>query len=273
MQFWSLSGHTGYEEARKLQLALVELRAADAIPDTVLFLEHEPVITRGRGLQWTGGKERPRQMPLVGQLPPGLLFTESERGGDLTYHGPGQLVVYPICKLDGKDFGPRHDVAGFIRQLEELLILELEHSDGLKAQARENATGVWVGERKIASIGIAVKKWVTYHGLALNVVNDLKPFHLISPCGFSPEVMTRLADFAPGLARNPEWRDEWEANLATRMCCGIAPHGSTLVIEKMSCADALALIAPEAPSAGARKRGSKSASDPAAAGPSGPLLH
>jgi lipoyl(octanoyl) transferase len=217
LRFWSLAGLIPYEEARKLQLRLVELRSEDRIPDTVLFLEHEPVVTRGRGLQRgksdvdAQGNPLPRQIALSAPLPPGLAFAESERGGDLTYHGPGQLVVYPICKLDGLGFAPARDVAGFLRRFESVFIdLVGEWSGGaLQGLAREGATGVWVrrpGEseeasRKIASMGIAVRRWVTYHGLAINCVNDLKPFHLISPCGFSPEVMTCLRD---GLApRSP----------------------------------------------------------------------
>ncbi len=192
MRFVSLEGLTSYEAARELQLKLVELRAADQIPDTILFVEHEPVITRGRGLQWTG-TPRPRHMPAPALLPQGMAFAESERGGDLTYHGPGQLVIYPIVKLDGKGLGPNHDVAGFLRELEQLLIEEFRSWD-FEPEARENATGVWINGKKIASIGIAIRKWVTYHGVAINCVNDLKPFHLISPCGFSPDVMARLVD-------------------------------------------------------------------------------
>jgi len=212
LQFWSLSGLHSYESIRELQLQLVELRYRDLIPDTVLFLEHTPVITRGRGLQYTG-QARPKHMPLLQLLPEGISFSESERGGDLTYHGPGQWVVYPICKLDGQGFGPHHDVAGFLRRLELIFIEELV-GRGLSAEAKDNATGVWVGTRKIASIGIAIRKWVSYHGVALNCVNDLKPFYLISPCGFNPEVMTRLSDC---LELGPSWREELELAVAKRM--------------------------------------------------------
>ena len=110
MQFWSLEGLVRYEEVADLQRALVERRALGIIPDTVLFLEHEPVVTRGRGLQWTG-VARERSIPLSAPLPPSIAFAESERGGDLTYHGPGQLVMYPIIKLDGSGFGPERDIA------------------------------------------------------------------------------------------------------------------------------------------------------------------
>jgi lipoate-protein ligase B len=209
MQFWSLKGLISYEAAQELQLKLVELRHRELIPDTILFLEHEPVITRGRGLQFTG-TPRPRHMPAPQILPPGVAFSESERGGDLTYHGPGQWVVYPICKLDGKGFAPHHDIAGFLRKLERSLI-DLLSARGLSASTQENATGVWISERKIASIGIAVRKWVTFHGIALNCVVDLKPFYLISPCGFNPEVMTRLADW---IELDSNWRTEIESEFA-----------------------------------------------------------
>jgi lipoate-protein ligase B len=217
MRFWSLPGLVSYDRARELQLSLLERRAKDQIPDTILFLEHEPVITRGRGLQFTG-EVRPRHMPVPVALPPGIAFAESERGGDLTYHGPGQLVVYPIVKLDGQGWAPHHDVTGFLRRFEQVFIDELA-SLGLRADARSGAAGVWVGDKKIASIGIAVRKWVTYHGIALNVTNDLAPFQLISPCGFSPEVMTRLSELVPGFG-DAGWRSRLEAGIAQRVEAG-----------------------------------------------------
>lgn len=219
MEFRSLPGLVPYSEAHALQLELVEKRALGEIPDTVLFLEHESVVTRGRGLQWTG-VSRDRAMPM-GPLPAGMAYAEIERGGDLTWHGPGQLVIYPILKLDGQGFGEKHDVAAYIRRLEKVLVDVLARYE-VRAGTKEGATGVWVSDsgtdtaaadsrelsRKIASIGIAVRKWVTYHGIGLNIVNDLKPFHAISPCGFSPEVMTRLQDVAQpaGSVRVDDWR-------------------------------------------------------------------
>ena len=218
MQFWSIKGLIPYTEASELQKKLVELRARDVIPDTVLFLEHEPVVTRGRGLQWVG-VARERSIPLPAPLPPGIDFCESERGGDLTYHGPGQLVVYPIVKLDGSGFGPSKDVTAFLRKLEAVFVSWLGDL-GLDSEAREHATGVWADGKKVASIGIAVRKWVVWHGLAMNVVNDLKPFHLISPCGFSPEVMACLGDLLD--ARSVDWpRENWrlwcERSIAEKM--------------------------------------------------------
>ena len=195
-RFWSIDGLVSYSDARNFQLELVDKRARDEIPDTILFLEHKPVITQGRGLQFTG-KPRERHLPVPVHLPPGMSFAESERGGDLTYHGPGQLVVYPIVKLDGSSpLAPHHDIGGFLRAMERWFLAALSGM-GLSSEARESATGVWVGERKVASIGVAVRKWVTYHGIAINAVNDLKPFHLISPCGFAPEVMTSLRELLP----------------------------------------------------------------------------
>jgi lipoyl(octanoyl) transferase len=218
VEFRSLPGLISYEDARRLQQELLEKRVAGEIPDTVLFLEHEPVITRGRGLQWTG-TPRDRHMPLPGPLPPGVQFAESERGGDLTVHNPGQLVIYPICRLDaGSRLTPNHDLAAFLRGM-EAVIGDVVRSFGLTPIARENATGVWVetphGERKLASMGIAIRKWVTWHGIALNVCNDLRLFHAISPCGFAPEVMSRLAD----LASEPALHDpaKWRALVETRI--------------------------------------------------------
>ena len=231
MQYWSISGISPYGRVADLQKQLVELRAAEAIPDTVLFLEHEPVVTRGRGLQWTGvARERHVEVPT---LPASIAFAESERGGDLTYHGPGQLVFYPIVKLDGSGFGPLRDVATLLRKVEQIVLDELG-TLGVFAESRQDATGVWVGAHKIASLGIAVRKWVSFHGVALNVVNDLSPFLLFQPCGYRGEVMTRLKDLLPerpeGLQDWSDWRSWLEARLVPRFSNG--------VLESMTLSDA-----------------------------------
>lgn len=239
MQFWSLKGLVRYEEVAEFQRLLVEKRAGGEIPDTVLFLEHEPVVTRGRGLQWTG-VARERSIPLASPLPPSIAFAESERGGDLTYHGPGQLVMYPIIKLDGSGFGPNHDIAAFLRKLEGVFVEWLKHL-GLQSESRENATGVWAESKKIASIGIAIRKWVVWHGLAINVVNDLAPFQLISPCGFSPDVMGNLAGLMEfkGLAFGREgWREWTESELARVMAGGV--EGARAQVERLTLAEAMA---------------------------------
>ncbi len=246
MKFWSLTGLIAYDDASALQRRMVELRAAGEIQDTVLLLEHEPVITRGRGLQFTG-EVRERAMPLLAPLPSQIAFCESERGGDLTYHGPGQLVIYPICKLDGLGFGPHHDVTGFLRNFEQVLIGVLSKS-GLAGESHESATGVWVGARKVASIGVAVRKWVTYHGAAINIVNSLEPFQLISPCGFAPEVMTNLRELVKG-ASQPEgegavgevWRENFELLLMREFQSALGTS-ETPRIERLTLDDARSLV-------------------------------
>jgi lipoate-protein ligase B len=175
-------------------------------------------------------------MPIFPHLLKDVSFAESERGGDLTYHGPGQLVIYPIFKLDGKGFGPYHDVTAFLRKFEQIFIQNLKQQ-GLTGFAKENATGIWIKDeknekdgqdKKVASIGIAVRKWVTYHGIAINCVNDLKPFFLISPCGFNPEVMTRLADWLP---LGDFWRAELESSLASQIATEAGHSDAPLTIE------------------------------------------
>jgi lipoyl(octanoyl) transferase len=246
--FWSLRSEQGsttsYEDVRALQLKLVELRAENLIEDTVLFLEHDAVVTQGRGLQRTNTSEQAvRHMP-VPELPEGVAFAESERGGDLTFHGPGQLVIYPICKLDGKGLAPFHDVAAFIRKMERIFMEQIDillKPVQAKTESVEDATGVWLrakGEakasKKIASMGIAVRKWVTYHGVSLNCVNDLKHFQLISPCGFAPEVMTRISDWIP--LDQKTWRQQIEQSLATAFEAesmdGQAPYVETISLKE-----------------------------------------
>jgi lipoyl(octanoyl) transferase len=176
-----------YEDCWKLQLELLVARAEGRIPDTALFVEHPSVITLGRKTPGVrDGQDFPEQ---IGGVPVKLI----ERGGEATYHGPGQLVVYPILRLNLK-FGPK----AFLRAMEEALIATLGRF-AVASYWQEGKTGVWLldsqnRERKIASLGIAVRRGVSYHGLALNVCNDLRPFSLISPCGFAPTVMTNLSE-------------------------------------------------------------------------------
>jgi lipoate-protein ligase B len=166
-----------YSHALPLQEELVRQRCQEEGKDTLLLLEHPPVFTLGRG-----GDERhvlnPRQVPVY----------RVGRGGDVTFHGPGQLVGYPIIELT------RHgrDVHAYLRALEEVLIATLSVWN-LPAQRREGLTGVWVGEEKIASIGIGVRRWITYHGFALNVDPDLSYFSAIVPCGLSGVRMTSMS--------------------------------------------------------------------------------
>ncbi len=208
-----------YAAVQALQKQLVSLRLAEKIPDTVLFLEHQAVVTVGRGLQKRSNDDDDNSghHQLHHLLPPPLEVpvVPTERGGGLTYHGPGQLVIYPICRLSGQGRFPHHDVLGFIRVLEQWVIDELQ-ARGLRSHAQPGATGVWVGEKKVASLGIAVRGWVTYHGLALNMTTDLSRFFSFDPCGFAPEVMTRLQDCLPSFSQE-NWRQEWEQALAQRI--------------------------------------------------------
>ncbi|HEY8279537.1 MAG TPA: lipoyl(octanoyl) transferase LipB [Bdellovibrionota bacterium] len=180
-------GLLSYDDCWRLQLELIEARAEDKIPDTLLFVQHPQVITLGRK---SPGVREGQEFPDSIQGVPLRLI---ERGGEATYHGPGQLVVYPILRLNIK-FGPK----AFLRLMEESMI-DLLRSYGVKGSWQEGKTGVWVQdsqnrERKIASLGIAVRRNVSYHGLAINVSNDLRPFSLIQPCGFASAVMTNLSE-------------------------------------------------------------------------------
>jgi len=170
-------GRTAYGECYTLQKELLEARAKDEVGDLLLLTEHEPVVTLGR--KTAAGASAGIELPTV----------EVERGGEATYHGPGQLVAYPILKLHE---GHR-DLHRYLRDLEQVVIGVLGEFQ-LEGVRRKGFTGVWIGGQKICSIGVAVKRWVTYHGLALNLHTDLQAFQGFQPCGLSSSVMTRLAD-------------------------------------------------------------------------------
>jgi lipoate-protein ligase B len=159
----------------------VAARQADAVPDTLILVEHPEVITLGRSA-------RPENI----LAPDGIPVVEVERGGDVTYHGPGQLVAYPIFRLAEDE----RDLHRLMRNIEETLIRTLA-AFGVGGRRIPGSTGVWTGPdgspRKLASIGVAVRRWVTMHGLALNVTTDLERFGAIKPCGFDASVMTSMA--------------------------------------------------------------------------------
>jgi lipoyl(octanoyl) transferase len=173
-------GLRDYRETLRLQQELVAARQAGTCLDTLVLVEHPDVITLGRSAK-SGNVLRPGQIPVVAV----------ERGGDVTYHGPGQLVAYPIVLL-GED---ERDLHRFLRNLEEATIRTLADF-GLGSTRCPGKTGVWTRDgadgRKLASIGVAVRKWVTLHGLALNVSTDLARFSAINPCGFDAKVMTSM---------------------------------------------------------------------------------
>jgi len=166
-------GRIRYQPALELQRELVRQRQQGLIPDQLLLLEHFPVITLGRN----GKREHVLASDDVLQRA-GIEFWSTDRGGDVTFHGPGQLVGYPI--LDLREW--KRDVVAYVRALEQVLIDALEEL-GLKAGRRPGATGVWIANRKIAAIGVHISRWVTSHGFALNVNTDLNYFRYIVPCG------------------------------------------------------------------------------------------
>ncbi len=199
-------GLQSFSDIWLLQRELVEARAADLIDDTLILVEHEPVYTVGRAVTTVAREEQTAaalatgdvvtfpseiKVPRVGSVP---VFAV-ERGGQWTYHGPGQLVGYPIFKLHN------HDLRHFLRETEQALMQVLKkefHLDvkpcpeTLLLEPNQLQTGVWLHDQKIASLGISVRKWVTYHGFALNVAPDLRYFEAIEPCGFNGSVMTSI---------------------------------------------------------------------------------
>lgn len=175
---WLLDlGRKPYREVWDLQKALVKRRAEDKIPDGLILVEHDHVATLGR----RGTRED--------VLDPGLEVVEVERGGEATYHGPGQLVGYPILKLPD-----RLEVKRLVSDLEEVL-LKTCADFGIDATREGPERGVWVGGKKITSIGLAVHRNVTYHGFAHNVNTDLSYFQKIRPCGHGGDIMTSMAEF------------------------------------------------------------------------------
>jgi lipoyl(octanoyl) transferase len=175
-------GTIEYREALALQERMRAARQRDELPDVLLTLEHWPVYTRGR-------RSGPGELPMGEDWyrMQGIDIVETDRGGRVTYHGPGQLVGYPIVRVD--------DVVAYVRTLERALISALGE-EAIEARARPedgpDYTGVWVGDRKIASIGVHVQRGVSTHGFAVNVENDLQPFQWIVPCGLEGVQMTSL---------------------------------------------------------------------------------
>ena len=182
-------GTAPYREVWARQLALVEQRQTGQAPDTLIVVEHPHVFTLGR-----------RRESKQNVLAPGdVEVVEIERGGDVTYHGPGQIVCYPIVLLEDGE----RDLHAFLRNLEEAVIRTCARS-GVTADREPGKTGVWMTDasgarKKLCSMGIACRKWVTFHGLALNVTTDLSYFRRINPCGFEASVMTSLAAQLPAI--------------------------------------------------------------------------
>ena len=168
-------GRTRYKNAWELQKRLVDLRFKGQVADCLLLTEHEPVITMGRASSKSNLLCSPTELEERG-----VELVEIERGGDITFHGPGQLVAYPIIDLNGRG----RDLHRYLRDLESIIVATLNDL-GLDAGIKHGLTGVWVDDHKLAAIGVAVSRWITYHGVALNVNTDLDYFKLINPCGIT----------------------------------------------------------------------------------------
>ena len=196
-------GLVEYDDGLDLQDALRRRVAARKIPDQLLLLEHPPVVTIGRN----AGEEN--LVVTEGELARrGIALHHTGRGGDVTFHGPGQIVGYPIVDLNPD----RRDVHRYVRDLEEVLIRSLADYD-VKSGRIPGLTGVWIGDLKIAAIGVRISKWVTSHGFSLNVSTDLTYFRLITPCGLQDRGVTTMELL---LGRAPDM-DAVKTTVARRM--------------------------------------------------------
>ena len=188
-------GTVAYDVAHARQIELRDARIADTVPDTLVIAAHPPVITLGR--QGSMSNLRVSEDTLARMNIP---LRHVERGGDITYHGPGQIVAYPVVTLPVN----RRDVKGFVRMLEAVL-LDVCADAGVRSRRIPGLTGVWTadegddgttpwhGEKKLAAIGVAFRRWVSWHGVALNVAGDLTPFSCMHPCGLDGKSATSLS--------------------------------------------------------------------------------
>ena len=176
-------GHAQYHEVLDLQRELVKLRQRHRIPDTLLLVEHEPVITLGRR-----GNTANILSTVEDLLSQGIQIHQAERGGDVTYHGPGQLVAYPIIHLTQREISIRT----YVHMLEETIILTLDDFD-IRAGREPQHRGVWVGDLKVAALGVAIRRWVTFHGFSLNVSPNLDHYCHINPCELGHQQVTSMA--------------------------------------------------------------------------------
>ena len=213
VQHW---GRLGYAEALERQNALQAARLAGEAPDTLVLVEHDPVFTVGL----RSGAERHLVWDAEALTREGVAVHATNRGGDITYHGPGQLVAYPIVSLD-----TRRDLHAYLRFLEDVLIAVVARH-GVVAARREGLTGIWAGTRKLAAIGVSVRRWVTMHGIALNVAPDLRHFGGIVPCGIASDQGTVTSLAAELGARCPSLAsvgDDFADEFATRWPAFVRP--------------------------------------------------
>lgn len=175
-------GTVPYEKALEYQESLLAKRIAEEIPDSLILLEHPPTITTGRKGNTENLLVRKEYLEKHG-----ISFIHASRGGDITFHGPGQIVGYPILNLKNHEM----DIRKHLRSIEEVIIQTLRDFE-IEGRRIDGVTGVWVKRSKIASIGIAIRKWVTYHGFALNVSTNLDYFELILSCGITDVRITSI---------------------------------------------------------------------------------
>jgi lipoyl(octanoyl) transferase len=212
-----------YENGMALQQKLVELRQREEIGDQLLLLEHPPVITLGRGGKLDNLLATPQLLEAHG-----VRFFETTRGGDITYHGPGQIVGYPILHLgEGK-----RDVRKYVTNLEEVLIRTVAEY-GITAARIEGRRGIWVGDDKIAAIGVRIARWVTSHGWALNVNTNLEHFRLITPCGLHGTGVTSIERELGRVVPVDEVREILAANFSEIFERELIPRPETIRLVKV----------------------------------------
>lgn len=208
-----LSGLIGYEDGLRLQHRLVQRRKAGALADTLLLLEHAPVFTLGR-LQASAANVLAALEALAAA---GASVVQSDRGGNVTFHGPGQLVAYPILDLAA---GYRRDLHWYVERLEDVMIGTAAQFGVSAVRGAPGHTGVWVGERKIGAIGVRVQRWLSSHGVALNADVDLSFFDMIVPCGLheAPQVTSLSRELGRTVSVG-ELRPRFEAAFAEAFEC------------------------------------------------------
>lgn len=177
-------GHLGYTPVAEIQRETLEGVIRGEAPNTLFFVEHNPVLTLGASFH-----EANLLLPLEAYAEMGIEVVRTERGGDVTFHGPNQLVIYPVFNV--AEFGK--DLHKWMRDLEETIIRSLNPL-GLKGARSAVNTGVWLNDKKVAAIGVKIRKWVSMHGIALNCNNDLRPFQYIVPCGIKTHGVTSLTE-------------------------------------------------------------------------------
>ena len=220
-------GQVPYAQAQDQQRRLEQARRLGEVPDLLLLLEHPPVYTKGR-------RAEPAELGMGEDWyrMQGIEVCEADRGGAVTYHGPGQLVGYPIVSLEQQGIG----VAAYVERLERLMIESLA-AWGIRARVVDDVTGVWAGNRKIGSIGVHVRRGITTHGFAINVNNDLQPFEWIVPCGIEGCRMTSICRELGGERSMDEFMDvvsERFGEVYERRMVAVAPERLERVAEAAS---------------------------------------